>query len=55
MRDYPLLEILLECPKIDLNEKNGDQMTILELIYLRDDSIALRMVLDSIKLNRIEF
>lgn len=53
MKDYSLLEILLDCPKFDLNEKNDDQLTILELIYLKDDSLALRIVLDKIKLERI--
>ena len=52
MKDYSLLEILLDCSKFDLNEKNDDQLTILELIYLRDDSLALRMVLDKIRLER---
>jgi len=52
-KDYSLLEILLDCPKFDLNEKNDDQLTILELIYLKDDSLSLRMVLDKLKLERI--
>lgn len=53
MKDYSLLEILLDCSKFNLNEKNDDNLTILELIYLRDDHLALRMVLDKIKLERI--
>ena len=53
MKDYQLLEILLDSPKFDLNEKNDDHLTILELIYLKDDSLALRMILDKIKLERV--
>ena len=53
MKDYQLLEILLDSPKFDLNEKNDDHLTILELIYLKDDSLALRMLLDRIKVERI--
>ena len=51
--DYQLLEILLDCSKFDLNQKNDDQLTILELIFLRDDSISLRILLDKIMLRRI--
>lgn len=53
MKDYSLLEILLDCPKFDLNEKNDEHLTIMDLIYLKDDSLALRMVLDKVRLKRL--
>ena len=53
MKDYSLLEILLDSPKFDLNERNDDQLSIMDLIYLKDDSLSLRIVLDKIRLERI--
>ena len=53
MEDERLLELLLECPKIDLNQKNDEQMTILELIHLKDDTRSLELVLEKTQLNRI--
>ena len=51
--DYKLLEVLLNCDKIDLNEKNVDGMSVIELMYIKNDSFMLRQLIDMIRLERV--